>query len=64
MIASFKTAGDAPITAQAGGKVLKVRQQDTALALDLEGGSVAITTAEASSSVMLRSKAGVMEYAD
>ena len=48
-----------------GGKVAKVRQQGTDLILDLEGGgSVPITTAEAASSVMLRDKAGKMEYAD
>ena len=48
-----------------GGKVAKVRQQGTNLILDLEGGgSVPITTAEATSSVMIRDKAGKMEYAD
>lgn len=47
------------------GKALKVRRQDTDLALDLEGGSsAAIKLAEATSSVMLRDKAGKMEYAD
>ena len=48
-----------------GGKVLKVRQQGTELDLDLEGVStVTIQTAEATSSVMLRDKAGKLEYAD
>ena len=48
-----------------GGKVAKVRQQGTDLVLDLEGGgSVPITTAEATSSVMLRDQAGKLEYAD
>ena len=48
-----------------GGKVTKVRQQGTDLILDLEGGgSVPITTAEVTSSVMIRDKAGKMEYAD
>ena len=52
-------------TAATGGKVAKVRQQGTDLILDLEGGgSVPITTAEATSSVMLRDKAGKLEYAD
>ena len=54
-----------PITAPTGGKVLKVRQEGTELDLDLEGGAaVKITTAEATSSVMLRDKAGKLEYAD
>ena len=48
-----------------GGKVAKVRQQGTDLILDLEGGgTVQIATAEATSSVMLRDKAGKLEYAD
>lgn len=52
-------------TAATGGKVTKVRQQGTDLILDLEGGgSVPITTAEATSSVMLRDQAGKLEYAD
>ena len=52
-------------TAATGGRVAKVRQQGTDLVLDLEGGgTVAIQTAEASSSVMLRDKAGKLEYAD
>ena len=52
-------------TAATGGKVAKVRQQGTDLILDVEGGgSVQIATAEATSSVMLRDRAGKMEYAD
>ena len=48
-----------------GGKVVKVRQQGTEMAFDLEGGStVTIQTAGATSSVMLRDKAGKLEYAD
>ena len=58
----------APLNANAaatGGKVAKVRQQGTDLILDLEGGgNVPITTAEATSSVMLRDQAGKLEYAD
>ena len=58
----------APLNANAattGGKVAKVRQQGTDLILDLDGGgSVQITTAEATSSVMLRDQAGKLEYAD
>ena len=46
--------------AATGGKVAKVRQQGTDLILDLEGGgSVPITTAEATSSVMLRDRGQV-----
>ena len=48
-----------------GGRVAKVRQQGTDLILNLEGGGgVPITTAEATSSVMLRDQAGKLEYAD
>ena len=51
--------------AATGGKLVKVREQGTDLELDLEGGgSVRIQTAEATSSVMLRDKAGKLEYAD
>lgn len=46
-------------------KVRNVRQGGTELDLDLEGGStVKIVTAEETSSVMLRDKAGKLEYAD
>ena len=52
-------------SAATGGKVSKVRQEGTELDLDLEGGTtVRITTAEATSSVMLRDKAVKLEYAD
>ena len=48
-----------------GGRMLKMRQDYTELDLDLEGGgSVKIITAEETSSVMLRDKAGTLEYAD
>ena len=60
-----KTAPSNTNSAATGGKVLKVRQDGTALTLDLEGGAaLEITTAEATSSVMLRDKAGKLEYAD
>ena len=60
-----KTATSTTNTAATGGKVQKVRQESTMLALDLEGGStLEIETAEAPSSVMLRDSAGKMEYAD
>ena len=61
----IKTAPAATNTAATGGKIGKVRQQDTDLALDLEGGlSVQIKLAEVTSSVMLRDKSGKLEYAD
>lgn len=45
--------------------VSAVRQAGTALNLDLEGGgTLAITTAEETSSVMVRDKNHVLEYAD
>lgn len=60
-----KTAPSNANSAATGGKILKVRQQGTDLSLDLEDGkSVAIQTAEETSSVMLRDKNGKMEYAD
>ena len=60
-----KVAASNTNTAVAGGKVAKARQADTTLILDLEGGgNVTIQTAEATSSVMLRDKAGKLEYAD
>ena len=47
------------------GTIEKVRQKGTELSLDLQGGkSVTIHTVEATSSVMLRDKAGKLEYAD
>lgn len=53
------------ITVQAGDKVLKVRQGGTELDLDLEDKTtIKITTAEETSCVMLRDKAGKLEYAD
>ncbi len=52
-------------SAATGSKVQKVRQEGTEFDLDLEGGlTVKITTAEETSSVMLRDKAGKLEYAD
>lgn len=60
-----KTAPTATNSAATGGKVLKVRQGGTELDFDLEdGSSVKIVTAEETSSVMLRDKAGKLEYAD
>lgn len=61
----IKTAPTNANSAATGSKVVKVRQGGTDLAVDLEGGStVTIQTAEATSSVMLRDKAGALEYAD
>ena len=60
-----KTAPATTNSAATGGKVLKVRQEGTELNLDLESGTtVKINTAEETSSVMLRDKAGKLEYAD
>ena len=64
-IMKIKTAPSITNSAATGGTVAKVQQQGTTLALVLEGGStVTITTAEETSSVMLRDTAGKMEYAD
>ncbi len=52
-------------TGEAGGTVQAVRQQGTTLDLEFEGGgTLAIPQAEETSSVMVRDKNGVMEYAD
>lgn len=60
-----KTRPDSANPAATGGKVKKVRQKGTELHLDLEdGSSISIHTAEATSSIMLRDKAGKLEYAD
>ena len=55
-----------PFTASIAGRTVKaVRQKATELDLDFaDGTSSAITLAEETSSVMLRDKAGVLEYAD
>lgn len=48
-----------------GAVVHAVRQADTTLVLDFEGGSsLQLTTAEATSSVMVRDRSHVLEYAD
>ncbi len=64
-VMKVKTAPGFENTAFSVGKVTKVRQQGNELDLDLESGStLKIATAAATSSVMLRDKAGKMEYAD
>lgn len=58
-----KTSGS--VNAGPGGTIDKVRQEGTELDLDFEDGStLQITTAEATSCVMVRDKDRVMEYAD
>jgi len=52
-------------TGKAVGTTKAVRQQGTTLDLDFEGGgTLQIPLAEETSSVMVRDKSGVMEYAD
>jgi hypothetical protein len=47
------------------GVVRAVRQAGTTLTLDYaDGGSLALTTAEPSASVVLRARDGTLEYAD
>jgi hypothetical protein len=61
---TVRTPGPAKTT-PTNGKVKAVRQKGTTLNLELEDGStVAIATAEETSSVMLRDKNQVLEYAD
>jgi len=61
---TVQTAGSTS-SASTGGVIKAVRQQGTALDLDFaSGGTLAIPLAEETSSVMVRDKNGVMEYAD
>lgn len=60
----IKTAGE-PVDIPPGRTLQAVRQQAAVMNLDFTDGSTAqIHLAEATSSVMLRDAAGVMEYAD
>lgn len=57
--------GGAVIGGAPGAVVRAVRQSGTALALDFEDGAhLQITTAEQTSSVLVRDKSHVLEYAD
>ena len=61
---AVQTAGSSN-SASSGGTVQAVRQQGTTLELAFEGGgTLDIPLAEETSSVMVRDKGGVMEYAD
>ncbi len=61
----IKTGGTTAPSIPAGAAVKEVRQKDDLFTLDFaDGSSVDIKLAEATSSVMLRNSAGVMEYAD
>ena len=61
---TVQTAGSSN-SASTGGIIKAVRQQGTTLSLDMEdGGTLEIPTAEETSSVMVRSADGTMEYAD
>ncbi|HLI47393.1 MAG TPA: hypothetical protein VKV18_01710 [Chthonomonas sp.] len=56
---------EVPKNLPTGGTVKAVRQSGTTLQLDMEDGStLTLKTAEATSSVLLRDKNGVLEYAD
>jgi hypothetical protein len=60
-----KTAGTGTAAIPADAAVKAVRQKVDTLTLDFaDGSSAAIKLAEATSSVMLRDSAGVLEYAD
>jgi hypothetical protein len=64
-IMTVQTAPSESNSASTGGTVKAVRQQDTRLDLDFaDGSTLEIITAEATSSVMVRDKNHVMEYAD
>ena len=61
---TVQTAGSSN-SASTGGTIKAVQQQGTTLSLDMEGGStMEIQTAAQTSSVMVRSADGTMEYAD
>ena len=63
-VMTVKTSGNSN-SASTGGKVKAVRQQGTRLDLDFENGTtLEVPLAEATSSVMVRDKNHVMEYAD
>ena len=63
-VMTVQTAGNVN-SGMTGHTVQAVRQQDTTLALDFEGGtSLQIQTAEATSSVMVRGKDHKFEYSD
>src|SRR5438105_3520141 len=62
---TVQTGRTAPAASLVGETIQAVRQQDTKLSIDFEDGkTLEITTAEPTSSVMLRDKNGVLEYAD
>lgn len=62
-VMTVKTGG--AVKGDAAGTVKGVRQQGTTLDLDTEeGGTLEITTAEVTSSVMVRAADHTMEYAD
>ena len=63
---AMKIKTGAPFTDSIAGRTVKaVRQKATEFDLDFaDGTSAAITLAEETASVMLRDKAGVLEYAD
>lgn len=64
---STMTVRTAPGTAPARltGQVVKVRQNDTRLDLDLaDGQTLEFATAEPASSVLLRARDGTLQYAD
>ncbi len=61
----IKTGGTGAVAIPTGAAVKAARQKDDTLTLDFaDGSSAAIKLAEATSSVMLRDGAGVLEYAD
>ena len=61
---TVQTAGSSN-SASTGGTIKAVRQEGTTLNLDMEGGgTMDIQTAAQTSSVMVRSADGTMEYAD
>ena len=61
---TVQTAGSSN-SASTGGTVKAVRQAGTTLNLDMEsGGTMEISLAEETSSVMVRDSSGTMEYAD
>lgn len=63
-VMTVQTAGSTN-AASTGSAIASVRQQDTTLHLDFEGGGTwAISTAEPTSSVLVRDKDHTLEYSD
>ncbi len=61
---TVKTAGSSN-SASTGGTIREARQEGTTLTLEMEAGSsLSVTTAGATSGIVVRNQSGAMEYSD